>query len=207
MTPELQQVLAGAALLTLTVALPLLPAIAVYKLFPDSKITAKGPLAGLSVRAGGAVAFYLVVFAVLIPMYYSTKEFVSGITHPAWTIVGKVELVDPNGKPIADADALRDAVITYANPTTWGITTKTLLVHVPEMDNRIPELVIEVPGLGQATVDTGTEERDWSRREIRIAKPIQIQVSRGAGEPYAPAGSLVPVEALDAAPGGAPKGP
>jgi len=43
--------------------LPLAPALPIYKLIPNNNVTATGTYAGLKIKAGGAFAAYLVVFA------------------------------------------------------------------------------------------------------------------------------------------------
>ena len=45
-------------LLGIWVALPLVPAILIYRYFPDTQVVASGPLAGLTVKASGAFAAY-----------------------------------------------------------------------------------------------------------------------------------------------------
>lgn len=52
----------------LWVTAPLLPAILIYSLFPNSTVAVSGPLANLTVRATGAFAGYLVVFAATFPL-------------------------------------------------------------------------------------------------------------------------------------------
>jgi hypothetical protein len=42
----------------LAVLCPLIPAILIYRLFPETKVSVPGPLAGLTLRAGGAFAAY-----------------------------------------------------------------------------------------------------------------------------------------------------
>ena len=46
-------------LYVLYVLLPVVPAILIYKLFPDTKVTVSGPLQGLSLNTSGAFAAYV----------------------------------------------------------------------------------------------------------------------------------------------------
>lgn len=57
--------------LILWVIVPLLPSILLYRIFPGNPLTAEGPFAGLTIRASGAVALYLVIFA---GIYYPVHQ-------------------------------------------------------------------------------------------------------------------------------------
>ena len=46
----------------LAVVGPLVPAVLIYRLFPNTRVSVSGPLAGLTLRARGAFAAYLVTF-------------------------------------------------------------------------------------------------------------------------------------------------
>jgi hypothetical protein len=88
-------------LLGIWVALPLVPAILIYRYFPDTQVAASGPLAGLTVKASGAFAAYLVVFLLIFALVSPIKDVIGSGMRPFWEIRGKVKLVDENGKPIS----------------------------------------------------------------------------------------------------------
>jgi hypothetical protein len=58
---------ATACILMLWVLLPLIPAVLIYRLFPDTPIGISGILQGLKINAGGAFAGYLIVLLVIKP--------------------------------------------------------------------------------------------------------------------------------------------
>ena len=48
------------ALFSLTLLLPILPAVIIYRIFPDTKVAAQGPLRGLNIKTSGAFAAYVI---------------------------------------------------------------------------------------------------------------------------------------------------
>ena len=71
---------------TVWVLLPLVPAILIYWLFPNTAVAVSGPLASLTVRASGAFAAYLAVFLVTYPLVQRTEQTIGGFQHPFWKI-------------------------------------------------------------------------------------------------------------------------
>src|SRR5262249_1973110 len=63
-------------LLGIWVALPLVPAILIYRYFPNTQVAASGPLAGLTVKASGAFAAYLVVFLLIFGLVSPIKDVI-----------------------------------------------------------------------------------------------------------------------------------
>jgi hypothetical protein len=74
MAREPMVMLSLALLQVLWVLLPLIPAVLIYRLFPDTKVGVSGPLANLTVRASGAFAGYLVVFLIVMPLVNRSSE-------------------------------------------------------------------------------------------------------------------------------------
>src|SRR5215469_5170360 len=66
--------LALLGLLALWVLLPLVPAILIYRLFPNTPVVAAGPLAGLRTNASGAFAAYLIVFVITFFLVSSIRD-------------------------------------------------------------------------------------------------------------------------------------
>ena len=69
-------------LLGIWVALPLVPAILIYRYFPDTQVAASGPLAGLTVKASGAFAAYLVVFLLIFALVSPIKDVIGSGMRP-----------------------------------------------------------------------------------------------------------------------------
>ena len=89
--------------------MPLLPAILIYRLFPNTQVAASGPLAGLTVKASGAFAAYLVVFVFIFPLVSTTGDAIGSGVRPFWEITGEIKLVDQD-QEIQDMDLWKDRI-------------------------------------------------------------------------------------------------
>jgi hypothetical protein len=143
------------SLLLVWVLLPLLPAILIYWLFPDTKVTASGPLAELTVAASGAFAAFLIVLVVIAPFVYSIRDGVIeqrkheneieqqrrtdsleqdkrnyqkqlASGKQYWTVEVPVELIDSDDKKITNPLAIQN----YLNPNTLDVKTTPSSVSV-----------------------------------------------------------------------------
>jgi hypothetical protein len=78
-----QTVFFSFTLYVLFVLLPLIPALVIFKLFPDSKVAVSGPLAQLTVRATGAFAAYVVVvFLGYVPVQHLVTQINASRLYP-----------------------------------------------------------------------------------------------------------------------------
>ena len=82
--------------MALAFLLPLVPAYVTYRISPQGKSFAKGPLKGLDIRVSGSFASYLITLLVVSPVSYSTLDKVdiylqSKAQHEesVWTIKGR----------------------------------------------------------------------------------------------------------------------
>jgi hypothetical protein len=146
---ELLVALELTVLLGIWVALPLMPAILIYRYFPDTQVAASGPLAGLSVKASGAFAAYLVVFLLMFAMVNPIKDVIGSGMRPFWEIRGKVKLVDENGKPISGEDLLK-TIRFEVDPNPLGHTKGKLSLKIPQERGDFPEIFVEIPDWGKS---------------------------------------------------------
>jgi hypothetical protein len=138
-------------LLGVWVALPLVPAVLIYRYFPDTKVAASGPLAGMTVKTSGAFAAYLIVFLLIFAMVNPIKDVIGGSMRPFWEIKGKVKLVDENGKPISGEDLNLLTKITFEiTPDPLDHARGKLSLKVPQVGGEIPEISVKVPNWGQS---------------------------------------------------------
>src|SRR5437868_5110492 len=97
----------------LWVVLPLIPSILIFLIFPTATITAQGPFAGLTVRATGAFAAYLVLFsAMAYPILQKVNENINSLQQRFWVVSGYIELLDAQGHAIRSRDYLKRSVIS-----------------------------------------------------------------------------------------------
>src|SRR5271169_6544102 len=92
------EILAGSIPYLLWVLLPLMPAILIFKIFPNTTLIARGPLGGLTVKASGAMGAYLVVFGALsIPVVRTGAEIMTNLHRHFWRVEGRIKLFDGKG--------------------------------------------------------------------------------------------------------------
>jgi hypothetical protein len=140
-------VLSLLALLGVWVSLPLLPAVLIYKLFPATQVSAEGPLKGLTIKAGGAFAAYLIVFLLIMPVVYTTRNVIGGAIRPSWEVHGEVRLVDQGTTVMTGQELVGDMKLVTL-PSVLTHEAETFTLKVPEEDFGFPTVRIEIPNWG-----------------------------------------------------------
>ena len=183
-------VLLSFGLYILYVTLPMIPAVLIYRLFPDTKVAVSGPLANLTMKASGAFAGYVIVVALGFFLVKNTHAIIAGIAQPTWTIKAKVELRDKDGKRIDDNKLLK-FVEVYLEPDPTSKEGNFIKLHVPGTGTTLPDYLVnfKIQKFGEQTIDTsdldGEEiEEDKFHRVLKIIKPIEIQQTLFADAPY-----------------------
>lgn len=133
------------ALLAVWLLLPLLPAVLIYHLFPDTPVTATGPLKGLTINVGGAFGAYLITVLVAFSTVHSIQGFIGLYSHPFWTIRGHLKLIDKDGKEITSAETLVQAAQILTHPDILDHQTSQIIWKLPEEQGRLPEVIITIP--------------------------------------------------------------
>lgn len=194
------QILTAVGVWIVATLLPLVPAIVIYKLFPDTKVAAQGPLSGLTLRASGAFAAYIVVFALTIHLTYRVMGLVESNVAAVWNVRFKVDLVGPKGQRLQD-NTLMDAMQISQQPQHIVVAGGSGWAKVAETERKLPRLIFTVPLRGSTFVDL--QERvdrdadvtvDKAKREIVIQSPITVRVHEDT-TPYGggTAASLLPI--------------
>jgi len=160
----------------LWVLLPLLPAILIYRLFPNTSVAVSGPLANLTVRASGAFAGYLVVFAATYPLIGRFVDTIGGFQHPSWTIEGTVKLLDKDGREV-QSEALLSKIEMKTKPDPYSAQSYLISMRIPEVEGGLPWIVLEIPTFGRAVTDlkSAPQKIDPYTKTIKITAPITIR--------------------------------
>ncbi|CCD83778.1 exported protein of unknown function [Bradyrhizobium sp. ORS 285] len=133
-------------LLAIWVALPLLPAILIYRLFPNAPLAASGPLAGLTINTGGAFAAYLIIFLLIKSQVDATKNYIGSAIRPYWEIRGEISLTDESGGDIDALEQVLSQMDVRTHPNILGHDGATFRFKVPEeSEGRLPKIVISFP--------------------------------------------------------------
>jgi hypothetical protein len=190
MDSNIAAVLLSCLLYSLYVLLPMVPAIVIYRFFPDTKVAVSGPLANLTMKSTGAFAAYVVVVILGFFLVKNTHTIISGMVHPMWTIKAQVELHDTSGQKIDDQDLLK-FVDVFLKPDLRTREGNFIRLQVPSAGVGKPEYLInfKVPQFGERTIDTSELKaedisEDRFNRVLKILKPISIQQARTSASPY-----------------------
>ena len=126
-------------ILAVWVLLPLVPAILMFRLVPGNAITLTGPLANLTLNASGAIAAYFAVLVAIAFFVVDIKQKASPVPRQYWTVIGKIELEDANGKPERfQRHVGKIKVIT--NPEVYTIDEDELRIKVVEGESGLPSI-------------------------------------------------------------------
>ena len=89
------------------VLMPVIPAVIIYRYFPNTAVGAKGLLGGLKINATGAFAAYIITCLLGIFIVKKAFTFIEHATNKNWTVIAQVRFRDENNKPLKlNADEL-----------------------------------------------------------------------------------------------------
>ena len=167
-------------LLTVWVSLPLLPAVLIYRLFPDTAVAVSGPLAQLTFKAGGAFGAYLIVFFSLFPFTTKVYNVVGDLLHPYWTITGSLKLIDKDGKPVHTQRYFQHLTVR-THPEMQSFEDPTFTITIPEGEKGIPVVILDIPEFGGYHWKHRPDEEDinWFDKTIELKAPIEIREKPG----------------------------
>lgn len=160
------------------VAIPLVPAWLTFKITPDQTLGLKGPLHGLTMRAGGAFAAYFIVFL-------SISLFVSGVGKrvighvlktETWTVAGEIKAFDAEGKQIATPDLAQMQV--RMSPEPHMVTSDRVRLRLPFNEAEVPVIYLEVPTWGGGRIllnDPSAFEVDELARNITLKEFVILR--------------------------------
>lgn len=159
---------------------PLIPAVLIYRLFPDTKVSAQGPLSALTIRAGGAFAAYLIVFLVAFPLSIRQHNILGASMKPYWILKAEVVAHDDKGKPIEYSNFYNGMSVSFA-PDIQVVSGREVRLKVPVdgLGDSWPKITFQVPNYGGVTIDPANYsdriEKNEFTREVRIHGPIPLE--------------------------------
>jgi hypothetical protein len=194
MDPELKAFLGFVGILAAWVAIPVVPAWLTFRITPAQELGLAGPFQGLTLRAGGAFAAYLVVFMLVTLFVWNVGTGVVGqmMKDAAWTVSAGVTLVSAEGGPARTAPDMSLATVQMS-PDPNVITPERVTLPLPLRDYAKGSFYVRVPGWGGARIllhDARGYDVNPFTREITLKDKLVFreQTSRGAsiGPPLAP---------------------
>jgi hypothetical protein len=175
---QIVAILALVGVYSLWVLLPLLPAVLIYWLFPNTSVGLGGPLAGLTLKTSGAFAAYLVVVIVTYTQIDKIDNAIGGLQHQYWTVIGKVNLLNAQGQPI-DSEKILKNMVVVTQPDAHLITKYKIQLRVVEE----PVTILRIPQFGEKLLEWTSAEKDPFNRTIRIKEPIIIKQEASTSVP------------------------
>jgi hypothetical protein len=172
MAPEVMASLVIGGRYLLCLLAPLVPAIAIFKIFPDSKVFFKGPFQGLTVRAGGAFAGYVVTFLIALPMTRGIDDLATRLLKPVWTLEADVVVIDRDGIEQTLAKYANIFSVTV-NPRLYQVGASRVTLNFPLTSDTWPSMLFEIPEFGAEFFDLKDGKYEVQRNEI--TKTIKIE--------------------------------
>lgn len=170
---------------------PLIPAVMIYHLFPNTTVAANGPLSGLTVRATGAFAAYIIVFLITYPLCLKLQDILGDLQRPVWTIKAKVIARDPEGNLIKYSNFYSGMTVSFS-PNFQVIAGREVILKIP-MDGAgksWPKITFTIPSYGGTTIDLddykSDAEVDTYHKELKIHTVIPLERVTPQGIGYDP---------------------
>lgn len=163
------------------ILLPLVPAVMIYLIFPNTQTNLGGPFSGLTLKSSGAFSAYFVVLLASYPVWSSQAQDMRTLMRPTWEITGEVKVLNERGEEI-DYPVGEDSRLSISlKPELSEIDGKEFSIFVPERDNSVPKIVIHYRDYGAFSIDPdrpprGVEvEVDKANHRIAIRSPLVIR--------------------------------
>lgn len=174
----------GIAALTLIIIIcaPLLPAILIYKIFPDTKIGLRGVFSNLTISATGAFAAYFIVLLTVHP--FAQQLYDTVIAQPVWTIKVHLEYYDKSRNKIDQPFAPSKPDIAL-QPDIYSIVGDSLTMSIPLRNREFPFIKVTIPewGAGELDLDKLNDEKKLSvdnyHKTVKTDAPLVVKEWRG----------------------------
>lgn len=170
------------ALYAAWVLLPLVPAVLIYWLFPDNQVAVSGPFAGLTIKASGAFAAYLIVFVgAYVGLVGQARDMIGGISKQYWTLKADIKLTHPDGSEIPWSEVLMNDISVH--PVTYKFSNYEAKLKVEQEDGDFPLIVIRLPKFRDQYIPLKKMLKsspskltiDYFNKTIKINDPVEIQ--------------------------------
>ena len=179
------------------ILLPLVPAVLIYLIFPSTQTALGGPFSGLTLKSSGAFSAYFIVLLASYPVWNRQSADLRTLMRPTWIVEGQVRVLDEKGREVVPGRGGTSPLEITLEPNLVTARGRTFRIVVPEIDNKVPAILINYEGFGDYSIDPDRPEQgeqveiDRNEHRIRIKSPlvIQRQPCQGIGCPGAPAGS------------------
>ena len=169
------------------VLLPMVPAMVIYKLFPDTKISTSGTLSGWKVKTTGAFAGYIITVVLGYFLVQNTHQLIAQMNNPYWEVSAKVQLLNEDGTEFhlqgLNGNLIDTLEVTVA-PRLQRVNSGVVHLIIPgSRENwKMTELKFEIPNYGYTLINlkeaTTRAIIDEYSLSAQLIDPIKIVVDR-----------------------------
>ncbi len=194
MDKQVMSVILSLTLYVLYVLLPMIPSIVIYRMFPDTKVSATGILANLNFKTTGAFAAYVVTVFLGFFLVQNTHHLIAQISSPVWTLKTKVALLNHDGSTYSNKYLLETLVVSI-EPKLQQVSGDEVILSLPGSKKswETTRLKFDIPHFGYNTVtisDVAEKAKiDDYELFLKLTNPISItadeQVTRDYPANYA----------------------
>lgn len=184
-------VLLSLLLYVLYVLLPMIPSIVIYRMFPDTKVTASGVLSNLNFKTTGAFAAYVVTVFLGFFLVQNTHYLIAQIASPVWTVKAKVNLLNSDGTHYENKNLL-ETLIVSTDPELQRVNGDEVILYLPgsEKSWETRQLKFEIPYFGDKTVSL-SDVADQATKDnyellLKLKEPIPITANQEFTGGYSP---------------------
>jgi len=190
MNDPMTGILLFCVLYTLWIILPLVPAVLIYRIFPNTRTTAEGEVSNWKIKASGAFAAYLAIF---VASSYLMQKAQIRVINPdlcVWTLSADVKLKDRNGR-LAPPHLLSQVGVSM-KPELISNHGQFVDILIPVRGNELPNyaVTIAVKGFGSEMLHLAhpSAERkiDFAKRKIQETVIIEQEDNPYTEKAYLP---------------------
>lgn len=180
MDKQIVAVVLSFALYILYVLIPMIPSIVIYRMFPDTKVSATGVLANLNFKTTGAFAAYVITVFLGFFLIQQTHQQISQISNPVWTLKTRVNILNPDGSEYQN-NKLIETLTVSIYPELQQINGNKVILSLPGSKKswEKTQLTFAIPNFGNYVLDLGeaSENADIDEYEllIKLNDPIHIR--------------------------------
>lgn len=186
---QVMSVILSFTLYALYLLMPMIPSIAIYRMFPDTKISASGILANLNFKTTGAFAAYVVTVFLGFFLIQNTQQLIMQMSNPVWTLKTQVDLLDYDGKPYSNKDIL-ETLVVQIEPKLQRVVGDNVIMSFP--GNRssweTTQLKFDIPRFGYKVMTIGDIAKDAKIDNfdllLKLDKPISITADKQVTKDY-----------------------
>jgi len=164
------------------VLLPMIPAIVLYRMFPDTKVSATGVLSNLNFKTTGAFAAYVITVSLGYFLVQNTHQLIAQVSSPVWTLKTEVELLNLDNSQYINKDFLETLTVSI-DPELHRVSGNTVLLKLPGTKKswETTQLKFDIPKFGFTLIDIAAisenAEIDDYNLMIKRTDPIKIRAN------------------------------